>query len=86
MSLPFPPSLSLSLSLSLSFLSFSLTLSPSNFSPFLSLSLPSQSLDELDDDDGGKKEEDVTQHNTVQNEAMTDPGDAHLLQVRVRVE
>lgn len=45
------------------------------------VSIPSnESLDELDDDDGGKKDEDLTQHNTVQNEALTDPGAAHLLQ------
>ncbi|XP_046879164.1 PRKC apoptosis WT1 regulator protein [Hypomesus transpacificus] len=45
------------------------------------VSIPSnESLDELDDDDGVKKDEDITQHNTVQNEAMTDPGAAHLLQ------
>lgn len=48
----------------------------------------SQSLDELDDDDGGDKakeeEQQLTQLNTEQNEAMTsDPGAAtHLLQVR----
>ncbi|XP_016331241.1 PRKC apoptosis WT1 regulator protein-like [Sinocyclocheilus anshuiensis] len=44
-----------------------------------------QSLDELDDDDGEEKErkmeESLTQHNTVQNEAMTsDPGAAHSIQ------
>ncbi|KAG7456117.1 hypothetical protein MATL_G00248360 [Megalops atlanticus] len=50
------------------------------------VSIPSnESLDELDDDDGGEKErkneEALTQHNTVQNEAMTsDPTAAHLLQ------
>ncbi|XP_036376329.1 PRKC apoptosis WT1 regulator protein [Megalops cyprinoides] len=50
------------------------------------VSIPSnESLDELDDDDGGdkerKREEALTQHNTVQNEAMTsDPSAAHLLQ------
>lgn len=48
-----------------------------------------QSLDELDDDDGEEKErkmeENLTQHNTVQNEALTsDPGAAHLIQVRPR--
>lgn len=46
-----------------------------------------QSLDELDDDDGEEKEskmeENLTQHNTVQNEAMTpDPEAPHLIQVR----
>ncbi|XP_057180329.1 PRKC apoptosis WT1 regulator protein [Triplophysa rosa] len=50
------------------------------------VSIPSnESLDELDDDDGEEKEskmeENLTQHNTVQNEAMTpDPGAAHLIQ------
>uniref|UniRef100_A0A672LQ19 PRKC apoptosis WT1 regulator protein-like n=1 Tax=Sinocyclocheilus grahami TaxID=75366 RepID=A0A672LQ19_SINGR len=53
------------------------------------VSIPSsESLDELDDDDGEEKEkkmeESLTQHNTVQNEAMTsDPGAAHSIQVRV---
>ncbi|XP_056604110.1 PRKC apoptosis WT1 regulator protein isoform X2 [Triplophysa dalaica] len=50
------------------------------------VSIPSnESLDELDDDDGEEKEskmeENLTQHNTVQNEAMTpDPEAAHLIQ------
>uniref|UniRef100_A0A8C1M751 PRKC, apoptosis, WT1, regulator n=1 Tax=Cyprinus carpio TaxID=7962 RepID=A0A8C1M751_CYPCA len=49
------------------------------------VSIPSsESLDELDDDDGEEKkmmEESLTQHNTVQNEAMTsDPGAAHSIQ------
>ncbi|XP_062853229.1 PRKC apoptosis WT1 regulator protein [Trichomycterus rosablanca] len=49
------------------------------------VSIPSnESLDELDDDDGEKErrgDEDLTQHNTVQNESMTsDPGAAHSLQ------
>lgn len=44
----------------------------------------SQSLDELDDDDGGQKdrkeEEQLVQANTFQNEAMTaDPATGHLL-------
>ncbi|XP_016349293.1 PRKC apoptosis WT1 regulator protein-like [Sinocyclocheilus anshuiensis] len=50
------------------------------------VSIPSnESLDELDDDDGEEKErkmeESLTQHNTVQNEAMTpDPGAAYSIQ------
>ncbi|XP_026065604.1 PRKC apoptosis WT1 regulator protein [Carassius auratus] len=49
------------------------------------VSIPSsESLDELDDDDGEEKkmmEESLTQHNTVQNEGMTsDPGAAHSIQ------
>ncbi|XP_051547143.1 PRKC apoptosis WT1 regulator protein [Myxocyprinus asiaticus] len=51
------------------------------------VSIPSnESLDELDDDDGGeekerKTEETLTQHNTVQNEAVSpDPGAAHSIQ------
>ncbi|KAI1882024.1 hypothetical protein AGOR_G00246440 [Albula goreensis] len=50
------------------------------------VSIPSnESLDELDDDDGAdkerKREEVLTLHNTVQNEAMTsDPGTPHYLQ------
>lgn len=50
------------------------------------VSIPSnESLDELDDDDGEEKErkmeESLTQHNTVQNEAMTpDPEAAYLIQ------
>ncbi|XP_059367311.1 PRKC apoptosis WT1 regulator protein-like [Carassius carassius] len=50
------------------------------------VSIPSnESLDELDDDDGEEKErktdESLTQHNTVQNEAMTpDPGAAFSIQ------
>lgn len=56
--------------------------------PSLKFSL--QSLDELDDDDGeekeGKMEESLTQHNTVQNEALiSDPEAAHSIQVRVCV-
>lgn len=44
-------------------------------------------MDELDDDDGEEKEkkmeESLTQHNTVQNEAVTpDPGAAYSIQVR----
>ncbi|KAA0721089.1 PRKC apoptosis WT1 regulator protein [Triplophysa tibetana] len=50
------------------------------------VSIPSsESLDELDDDDGEEKEckmeENLTQHNTEQNESMTpDPEAAHLIQ------
>ncbi|XP_018611166.1 PRKC apoptosis WT1 regulator protein [Scleropages formosus] len=50
------------------------------------VSIPSnESLDELDDDEGGEKErkteEELTQHNTVQNEAMiADTGAAHFFQ------
>ncbi|XP_065124508.1 PRKC apoptosis WT1 regulator protein [Paramisgurnus dabryanus] len=50
------------------------------------VSIPSnESLDELDDDDGEEKEtkvdESLTQHNTVQNEAMTpDPEADHSIQ------
>lgn len=50
------------------------------------VSIPSnESLDELDDDDGEEKEkkmeESLTQHNTVQNEAVTpDPGAAYSIQ------
>ncbi|KAM3859211.1 PRKC apoptosis WT1 regulator protein [Diretmus argenteus] len=49
------------------------------------VSIPSnESLDELDDDDGGekerKREEELVQANTFQNEAMTvDPGAGHLM-------
>lgn len=43
----------------------------------------SQSLDELDDDDGGEKdrrEEELVQANTFQNESMTaDPATGYLL-------
>ncbi|XP_058628616.1 PRKC apoptosis WT1 regulator protein isoform X2 [Onychostoma macrolepis] len=54
------------------------------------VSIPSnESLDELDDDDGEEKErkveESLTQHNTVQNEAMTpDPEAAYSIQRRRR--
>ncbi|XP_077090342.1 PRKC apoptosis WT1 regulator protein isoform X2 [Siphateles boraxobius] len=50
------------------------------------VSIPStESLDELDDDDGeekqGKTDESLTLHNTVQNEALiSDPGEAHSIQ------
>ncbi|KAJ8348590.1 hypothetical protein SKAU_G00271790 [Synaphobranchus kaupii] len=50
------------------------------------VSIPSnESLDELDDDEGGERERErdevLTQHNTVQNEAMTsDPTAPHFLQ------
>jgi len=47
-------------------------------------------LDELDDDDGeekeGKTDGSLTQHNTVQNEALiSDPGEAQSIQVSVCV-
>ncbi|XP_036433080.1 PRKC apoptosis WT1 regulator protein [Colossoma macropomum] len=49
------------------------------------VSIPSnESLDELDDDDGGEKErkseEALTQHNTVQNESMTSDPAGHSIQ------
>ncbi|XP_037395607.1 PRKC apoptosis WT1 regulator protein [Pygocentrus nattereri] len=49
------------------------------------VSIPSnESLDELDDDDGGekerKREEALTQHNTVQNESMTSDPAGHSIQ------
>ncbi|KAI4888839.1 hypothetical protein NFI96_023945, partial [Prochilodus magdalenae] len=49
------------------------------------VSIPSnESLDELEDDDGGEKErkneEELTQHNTVQNESMTSDSAGHSIQ------